>query len=120
MVHQVLHLMNKMNLPAPFRPALPTPPLPPPPPEPAAPAYPDRGLSSDESEIESSEEVSILIILFNGKPPSYSAIPLFTKMPLTFHCFLQELCIHHTFTQIAQVIAKGNSIRTNIYIGKIK
>jgi hypothetical protein len=108
--------MNKMNLPAPFRPALPTPPLPPPPPEPAAPAYPDRGLSSDESEMESSEEVFILIILFNGKPPSYWAIPLITRMPVTFHCF----CIHHTFTQVAQVIAKGNSIRMNTYIGKMK
>eukprot|EP00250_Pteridium_aquilinum_P011276 c19958_g1_i1 orf=1448-2662(+) len=56
---QVLHLMNKMNLPAPFRPALPTPPLPPPLPEPAAPTCPDRDLSSDESELESSEEMGI-------------------------------------------------------------
>ncbi|KAI5062294.1 hypothetical protein GOP47_0022833 [Adiantum capillus-veneris] len=54
---QVLHLMNKMNLPAPFRPALPTPPLPPPPPEPVAPSCPGRDLSSDESELESAEEM---------------------------------------------------------------
>lgn len=61
LLKQVLHLMNKMNLPAPFRPALPTPPLPPPPPEPAAPTCPDRDLSSDESELESSEEVGYLL-----------------------------------------------------------
>ncbi|KAL2630775.1 hypothetical protein R1flu_015461 [Riccia fluitans] len=53
---QVLHLMNKMNLPAPFRPALPTPPLPP---SASAQAIPKRqagDLSSGESELESSEE----------------------------------------------------------------
>jgi len=59
---QVLHLMNKMNLPAPFRMALPTPPLPsqvpapphpPPPPQPEEPRSAD--LSSDESELESSD-----------------------------------------------------------------
>ncbi|KAL5707603.1 hypothetical protein ACHQM5_018490 [Ranunculus cassubicifolius] len=63
---QVLHLMNKMNIPPPFRMALPTPPLPtpttaPPPPPP----LPSGGggakllladLSSDESEMESSSE----------------------------------------------------------------
>ncbi|MCO5568599.1 hypothetical protein L7F22_022298 [Adiantum nelumboides] len=54
---QVLHLMNKMNLPAPFRPALPTPPLPPPPPDPVVPSCPARDLSSDESELESVEEM---------------------------------------------------------------
>ncbi|KAK9170635.1 hypothetical protein Syun_002775 [Stephania yunnanensis] len=62
---QVLHLMNKMNIPAPFRMALPTPPLPvsipaPPPPPPSPPiapiANPSLDLSSDESELESSEE----------------------------------------------------------------
>lgn len=56
---QVLHLMNKMNLPAPFRPALPTPPLPPPLPTapiPAAPRPQVGDLSSDESELESSDE----------------------------------------------------------------
>ncbi|KAH7332261.1 hypothetical protein KP509_20G078800 [Ceratopteris richardii] len=53
---QVLHLMNKMNLPAPFRPALPTPPLPPPPPEPVVRSHTEKDLSSDESELESSEE----------------------------------------------------------------
>ncbi|KAJ7971831.1 U11/U12 small nuclear ribonucleoprotein 65 kDa protein [Quillaja saponaria] len=64
---QVLHLMNKMNIPAPFRMALPTPPLPPsvpappppPPPPPssiaAKPQFTD--LSSDESEMASSDEV---------------------------------------------------------------
>ncbi|XP_019162076.1 PREDICTED: U11/U12 small nuclear ribonucleoprotein 65 kDa protein isoform X1 [Ipomoea nil] len=62
---QVLHLMNKMNIPAPFRTALPTPPLPnpasfqPPPPPPPPPT--DIGsivenLSSSESEMESSDE----------------------------------------------------------------
>ncbi|XP_038980348.1 U11/U12 small nuclear ribonucleoprotein 65 kDa protein [Phoenix dactylifera] len=62
---QVLHLMNKMNIPAPFRMALPTPPLPPPVPAPPLPPPPPppattephlAGLSSDESELESSEE----------------------------------------------------------------
>ncbi|KAI3437099.1 uncharacterized protein J3R85_005840 [Psidium guajava] len=60
---QVLHLMNKMNIPAPFRVALPTPPLPPsvavppPPPPPPTSAKPlVAGLSSEESELESSEE----------------------------------------------------------------
>lgn len=65
---QVLHLMNKMNIPAPFRMALPTPPLPPsvpeplppPPPPPLPPAIPESTnfsyLSSGESEMESSEE----------------------------------------------------------------
>jgi U11/U12 small nuclear ribonucleoprotein SNRNP65 len=62
---QVLHLMNKMNLPAPFRMALPTPPLPsqvpappppPPPPQPSAANKPHlTDLSSDESELESSD-----------------------------------------------------------------
>ncbi|KAK0598958.1 hypothetical protein LWI29_001080 [Acer saccharum] len=63
---QVLHLMNKMNIPAPFRMALPTPPLPPPvtaPPEPQPPPPPLisaklhlAGQSSSESEMESSDE----------------------------------------------------------------
>ncbi|PIA60549.1 hypothetical protein AQUCO_00300203v1 [Aquilegia coerulea] len=61
---QVLHLMNKMNIPAPFRMALPTPPLPmsvpDPPPPPLPPAIVSKphlaDLSSDESELESSEE----------------------------------------------------------------
>lgn len=59
---QVLHLMNKMNLPAPFRMALPTPPLPPPVPAPPPPPPPITvepscaDLSSDESELESSED----------------------------------------------------------------
>ncbi|RAL48577.1 hypothetical protein DM860_000897 [Cuscuta australis] len=62
---QVLHLMNKMNIPAPFRTALPTPPLPTPPsftPQPPPPPPPtDTGtradsLLSSESEMESSDE----------------------------------------------------------------
>ncbi|CAM0908852.1 unnamed protein product [Alopecurus aequalis] len=61
---QVLHLMNKMNLPAPFRMALPTPPLPSevpaPPPPPPQPSMTEKlhmaDLSSDESEMESSDE----------------------------------------------------------------
>lgn len=59
---QVLHLMNKMNIPAPFRMALPTPPLPsvpapPPPPLPSVTEKPHSGnLSSDESEMETSDE----------------------------------------------------------------
>ncbi|OAY44413.1 U11/U12 small nuclear ribonucleoprotein 65 kDa protein isoform X1 [Manihot esculenta] len=59
---QVLHLMNKMNIPAPFRMALPTPPLPPsvappePPPPPIATAKPHLADSSSESEMESSDE----------------------------------------------------------------
>ncbi|KAJ0979140.1 hypothetical protein J5N97_014614 [Dioscorea zingiberensis] len=59
---QVLHLMNKMNIPAPFRMALPTPPLPPPVPAPPPPPPPITtkshmaDLSSEESELESSED----------------------------------------------------------------
>ncbi|CAN4112500.1 unnamed protein product [Withania somnifera] len=61
---QVLHLMNKMNIPAPFRMALPTPPLPtslsgPPPPPPPPPTVSKsrmENLSSSESEMESSDE----------------------------------------------------------------
>ncbi|TKY62926.1 U11/U12 small nuclear ribonucleoprotein 65 kDa protein [Spatholobus suberectus] len=58
---QVLHLMNKMNMPAPFRMALPTPPLPPevpaPPPPPTVTVNPrSADLSSGESEMESSDE----------------------------------------------------------------
>ncbi|CAN6443965.1 unnamed protein product [Victoria cruziana] len=65
---QVLHLMNKMNLPAPFRAALPTPPLPPsepapppppPPPHAVAGKPPLADLSSDESELETSDESDI-------------------------------------------------------------
>ncbi|XP_065854167.1 U11/U12 small nuclear ribonucleoprotein 65 kDa protein isoform X2 [Euphorbia lathyris] len=63
---QVLHLMNKMNIPAPFRMALPTPPLPPSAPAPAPPPPPPPAvatkrqladLSSSESEMESDEDV---------------------------------------------------------------
>ncbi|KAM1040348.1 hypothetical protein FF1_029596 [Malus domestica] len=60
---QVLHLMNKMNIPAPFRMALPSPPLPPsvpvplPPPPPLLAEKPcSADLSSEESEMESSDE----------------------------------------------------------------
>lgn len=67
---QVLHLMNKMNIPAPFRKALPTPPLPASIPVPSAPAEPPplprpppqsmetnmEDFSSSESEMESSDE----------------------------------------------------------------
>lgn len=60
---QVLHLMNKMNIPAPFRMAMPTPPLPPlapappPPPPPLESAkQPLAESSSEESEMESSDE----------------------------------------------------------------
>lgn len=60
---QVLHLMNKMNIPAPFRMALPTPPLPPsvpfappPPPPPIPEELPPNSPSSEESELESSDE----------------------------------------------------------------
>ncbi|WOK95903.1 hypothetical protein Cni_G04610 [Canna indica] len=63
---QVLHLMNKMNIPAPFRMALPTPPLPPPvpagppppsPPPPTTTTNPNlNDVSSEESEMESSED----------------------------------------------------------------
>ncbi|XP_073304879.1 U11/U12 small nuclear ribonucleoprotein 65 kDa protein isoform X1 [Primulina huaijiensis] len=65
---QVLHLMNKMNIPAPFRKALPTPPLPVsvPVPPPSPPHYPPPpplssetnivDLSGSESEMESSDE----------------------------------------------------------------
>ncbi|KAK7290613.1 hypothetical protein RIF29_05159 [Crotalaria pallida] len=62
---QVLHLMNKMNIPPPFRMALPTPPLPPEVPPPPPPPLPPPSvyvkpqpadLSSGESEMESSDE----------------------------------------------------------------
>ncbi|CAM6094489.1 unnamed protein product [Calypogeia fissa] len=52
---QVLHLMNKMNLPAPFRPALPTPPLPRAPAQ-SVPKRQAGDLSSGESELEFSDE----------------------------------------------------------------
>ncbi|CAN1813837.1 U11/U12 small nuclear ribonucleoprotein 65 kDa protein [Linum perenne] len=59
----VLHLMNKMNIPAPFRMALPTPPLPPSESAPAPPQPPpvesnrqSADASSSESELETSEE----------------------------------------------------------------
>lgn len=63
--------MNKMNIPAPFRMALPTPPLPtsipapppPPPPMPVAAKPHLADVSSDESEMESSEEVIFIIFL---------------------------------------------------------
>ena len=58
--------MNKMNIPAPFRMAMPTPPLPPlapvpPPPPPALEStkQPLAESSSEESEMESSDEVVI-------------------------------------------------------------
>lgn len=64
--------MNKMNIPAPFRMALPTPPLPPevpappppvPPPHPSVTAKPQSAeLSSDESEMESSDEVTCSLL----------------------------------------------------------
>ena len=67
---QVLHLMNKMNLPAPFRMALPTPPLPsqvPAPPHPPPPPQPEElrsaDLSSDESELESSDVLATSVFL---------------------------------------------------------
>lgn len=55
--------MNKMNIPAPFRMALPSPPLPPaapvpPPAPPLAEKPPLADISSDESEMESSDEVT--------------------------------------------------------------
>ncbi|KAJ6854834.1 hypothetical protein NC651_039713 [Populus alba x Populus x berolinensis] len=61
---QVLHLMNKMNIPAPFRMTLPTAPLPPaalvPPPPPPPPCISEKSplaeQSSSESEMESSDE----------------------------------------------------------------
>ncbi|XP_010528771.1 PREDICTED: U11/U12 small nuclear ribonucleoprotein 65 kDa protein [Tarenaya hassleriana] len=66
---QVLHLMNKMNLPPPFRMALPTPPLPSPvsataaqPPLPPLPMDVKLTMehqSSSESEMESDEEISM-------------------------------------------------------------
>ncbi|KAI7731440.1 hypothetical protein M8C21_007810 [Ambrosia artemisiifolia] len=63
---QVLHLMNKMNIPAPFRAALPTPPLPPsapappqPPPPPTVDTNSSAHLSSGESELESSDEENV-------------------------------------------------------------
>ncbi|KAL0334496.1 UNVERIFIED_CONTAM: U11/U12 small nuclear ribonucleoprotein [Sesamum radiatum] len=62
---QVLHLMNKMNIPAPFRKALPTPPLPVSVPVPSPPPPPSsetnmEHLSSSESEMESSDEIKIV------------------------------------------------------------
>jgi len=58
--------MNKMNLPAPFRPALPTPPLPPPVPAPPAEKRLAGELSSGESELESSDEVSMNFMSFSS------------------------------------------------------
>ncbi|XP_050369662.1 U11/U12 small nuclear ribonucleoprotein 65 kDa protein [Argentina anserina] len=71
---QVLHLMNKMNIPAPFRMALPSPPLPPaapvpspPPPPPLAARPPAADISSDESEMESSDEEEVSMGASRGK-----------------------------------------------------
>jgi U11/U12 small nuclear ribonucleoprotein SNRNP65 len=68
--------MNKMNLPAPFRMALPTPPLPSevpaPPPPPPQPSMAEKlhlaDLSSDESEMESSDVRTCypMSVLFNS------------------------------------------------------
>lgn len=64
--------MNKMNIPAPFRMALPTPPLPPEVPAPLPPVPPPHSvtamprsanMSSDESEMESSDEVTYHCLL---------------------------------------------------------
>jgi U11/U12 small nuclear ribonucleoprotein SNRNP65 len=65
--------MNKMNLPAPFRMALPTPPLPsqvsapshpPSPPQPTTMEEPrSADLSSDESELESSDVLATSVFL---------------------------------------------------------
>ena len=64
--------MNKMNIPAPFRMALPTPPLPPqepaapPPPPPPLPSMAAKrqsaDLSSSESEMETSDEVTSILL----------------------------------------------------------
>lgn len=69
---QVLHMMNKMNIPAPFRAALPTPPLPnlvpdpPPVPPPSVPPPPSlfkrtsmEDVDSSESEMSSSDEEAV-------------------------------------------------------------
>ncbi|CAI9764310.1 unnamed protein product [Fraxinus pennsylvanica] len=65
---QVLHLMNKMNIPAPFHTALPTPPLrvsepvPPPPPQSPPPLATKTDMeeqSSSESEMESSDDEEV-------------------------------------------------------------
>jgi len=64
--------MNKMNIPAPFRMALPTPPLPPevpvPPPPTVTTSPQSADLSSGESEMESSDEVtsSLLSVLLTS------------------------------------------------------
>lgn len=83
---QVLHLMNKMNIPAPFRMALPTPPLPshapaPQPPPPPQPSTTEQlrsvDLSSDESELESSDVCSSSAFLFS---PRNTFVSLFMQI----------------------------------------
>ncbi|KAJ8762756.1 hypothetical protein K2173_017571 [Erythroxylum novogranatense] len=68
---QVLHLMNKMNIPAPFRMALPTPPLPPSTPAPPPPSQPASSVASQptdsESEMDSSDEEDRGQALKSGK-----------------------------------------------------
>lgn len=77
---QVLHLMNKMNIPAPFRKALPTPPLPvsvpfqpQPHPPPSSEANVDH-ISSSESEMESSDEVIFWCSLLSHLPISLDLV----------------------------------------------
>eukprot|EP00850_Spirogloea_muscicola_P002866 SM000011S19044 [mRNA] locus=s11:550035:553810:- [translate_table: standard] len=86
----VLHLMNKMNLPAPFRPAVPTPPFPSAAPPPAPPSSPPLTaqaapeLSDGESELESDEEVRVEVgedALTSGIKPRKKARVSVTSLP---------------------------------------
>lgn len=87
--------MNKMNIPAPFRAALPTPPLPPPvlapppPPVPTTTKHLDH-LSSDESEMESSEVDKFLLVHMYR---TQQTIFLFDKM-VAFMDLQDEAHIH--------------------------
>jgi hypothetical protein len=81
--------MNKMNIPAPFRMALPTPPLPPEVPAPPPPVPPPHSvtakrqsadMSSDESEMESSDEVASLLLARDQTEPLYFMNPLYDNI----------------------------------------
>lgn len=102
--------MNKMNIPPPFRMALPTPPLPPEVPAPPPPLPPpsvtvkprSADLSSDESEMESSDEVTS-----SPLPMDQTTHFLYNSIQSTHHINLSELVqnIRFVFHPVAYLIS---------------
>lgn len=99
--------MNKMNIPAPFRMALPTPPLPPEVPAPPPPVPPPHSvtvkpqsadMSSDESEMESSDEVTSSVLPRDQTDPLY---PLYNSLNLSESVCSIHLCfVFHSATYL--------------------